>query len=393
VKRVAVFTLNDYKNYGNRLQNYAVYKILSSLGCDAKTVILRKNKRFLQRIKQILGNSPVEVWCKLLKNILLDILVNINAILNTENSRIATTREDNFKRFTQKYSPTVDYGLYDPEKNIYPKELTEDFDYFVVGSDQVWNLWNGLFPEPVNFLPFAPKEKCISFAASFGYPNVHEHLKAKFSKCLSGIGHISVREESGAKIVRELTGADALVVADPTMTLNKEEWLEIATIPDGLPDKPYLLTFFLGNVTKQYSEIINEVTGDNRLELIKLNDKRDTIRYTAPPDEFLGYINNAEIVFTDSFHCLAFSILFGKPFVAFERKGEEEKMFTRIENLLKLVKMESRTSNKVRFDETLFDLDFSEANKIIESERRKSVSFIENTLEIEKLIMEKAECN
>lgn len=61
---------------------------------------------------------------------------------------------------------------------------------------------------------------------------------------------LSVREDAGAKIIKDLTGRDAPVLVDPTLLLTKEKWLFIAKEADNKPKKKYMLTYFLGGVPR-----------------------------------------------------------------------------------------------------------------------------------------------
>ena len=77
-------------------------------------------------------------------------------------------------------------------------------------------------------MEFAPKEKRIAYAPSFGIPKIPAVYKEKYKKWIMEIPYLSVREESGAKIIKELTGKDVPVLIDPTLMLTKEKWLSIA---------------------------------------------------------------------------------------------------------------------------------------------------------------------
>ena len=62
---------------------------------------------------------------------------------------------------------------------------------------------------------------------------------------------------------------------------------------------------------------------------------------TVGPQEFLGLFNEAECVFTDSFHGTAFSIILGKgDFYSYISAGNERG--SRITNLLSLLQIEER---------------------------------------------------
>src|SRR5699024_4424214 len=131
------------------------------------------------------------------------------------------------------------------KNNETPHEKLGDFDFFIVGSDQVWNPHN-LHGTSFYFLDFAPKEKRISYSASFGIDSIPEKYEKLYIEKLSEMSHISVREHAGANIVKKLTGTDAPVLVDPTMLLTKDEWLSLSKRASNRPKSPYMLTYFLG---------------------------------------------------------------------------------------------------------------------------------------------------
>ncbi len=208
-----------------------------------------------------------------------------------------------------------------------------------------------------------------------------DEYKERYKKWLSVIPYLSVREESGAKIVKELTGRDVPVLIDPTLMLTKEKWLSIAREDPYKPDRPYLLTYFLGKVPKETRKKIKKIARDNNLEIVKLADIRDKKRYIACPSEFIDYINSAALVCTDSFHGSVFSILMETPFIVFERVGTV--MYSRIETLLNKFHLHSRQVNNIK-DDQIFNIDFSHIPPILEEERRKALDFLIEALKVDE---------
>jgi len=193
---------------------------------------------------------------------------------------------------------------------------------------------------------------------------------------------LSVREEAGAKIIKELTGRDAVVLVDPNLMLTKEQWLLISKTAIHKPNKPYLLTYFLGGICPENKEKIYSIARDKNLEVVNLEDLEDEVRYVADPAEFLDYINSSAIVFTDSFHGTVFSILFEKPFVVFDRIDNIQSMSSRIDTLLSKFKLDSRKWENVKNTDDIFNIDFSHVPEILEFERKKAIDYLKNALEV-----------
>lgn len=360
MKKIGILTLNGYKNYGNRLQNYALQESVKSLGFLVDTVIVdldattgkKKNKKTTYLLKQI-----------------------AKKVLGITKKKINDERTNRFIDFSDKYLSETKYKI--SEKNI-PVHLSEYYK-FVVGSDQVWNPFyiNG---SPLYFLNFAPKEKRISYAASFGISNIPSQFKEKFEKYLSEMNHISVREEQGASIVKEINGREAEVVLDPTMLLTKEEWRKVAVESKTKPNTPYLLTYFLGDISKTNMIKIKEIAKIRNLKIVNLASLKYRKYYTADPAEFLDFIDSADVFCTDSFHGVVFSILFETPFIVFERQGKLPSMNSRIDTLLSKFELESRLSRNIENYDDVFSIDYSHVKKILHEERINSISYLKMAL-------------
>ena len=182
-----------------------------------------------------------------------------------------------------------------------------DFDYYLCGSDQVWN---PLYHKPSYFATFAAKEKRVSYAASFGISALPEQYACKYKDYLNDMQHISVREQTGAEIVQQLTGKDAISLVDPTLMLDKNNWKSISKKPKFNIESKYLLTYFLGTISEETDSYIKKIAEENHLQIISLHKfaKNDYWYYTGP-SEFIWLIENASLVCTDSFHASVFSVI------------------------------------------------------------------------------------
>lgn len=240
MKKIGILTINDYDNYGNRLQNYASQEVLKSLGFSVETVIHKTKKDMktssLEKMKNLKGLSVSEIskrfnnkWKKYLYN---------KKVKDIKPKRLRA-----FKEFTDTYISETDYYI---TAEYIPDDLGNKYDYFVTGSDQVWNpTFTDRRYSTIDFLTFAPKEKRISYAASFGVSEIPNEFVEEYTGLISGMNKISVREQAGAEIVKKLTKKNATVLVDPTMMLTKDKWLSISKKPKTkLTRNKYLLTYF-----------------------------------------------------------------------------------------------------------------------------------------------------
>lgn len=387
MKKIAIITIFG-DNYGNKLQNLAVQKIFEKYGFEAETIRINvdegiiKPKDTKNEIKKINPAYILKVVSSRFKNKYLyknsrdGVLGSVKFVKNNDIDKLCDLRKQSFKKFTEDNLKIADFNL--SFDNLYDIRL-DDYDCFVAGSDQVWN---PTYPHVsrLNFLTFAPKYKRIALAPSFGLSVLPEHVKPLYTEWLNGIDALSVREEQGAKIIKELTGRDVPVLADPTLCVSKEEWLKIEEKPDYDCSEPYVFTYFLGNEMNKYRKYIDAYAKRNNYKVINIFDLREPEHYVTNPAHFVYLIHNAKMVFTDSFHGSVFSLIMHTPFVVFDRIETGGKgMSSRIETLLKTFSMQSRHFSKV--GKNIDIVDFSNVDDVIKSLQKKTDDFLLETFE------------
>lgn len=346
MKKAGIITLFGEFNFGNRLQNYAVQETLKRFNLDVETI-------------KYLG---------------------IHDGVASEATDIHRDRLSKFKKFNEniKFSKDIIYKEYDV-----PENFSDKYDYFVMGSDQIWNFtFDTIFAEKA-FASFAPKSKKLSFSASFGVNYAPAEGTELYQMCqenLRSIKAISVREHAGKDIIEKLTGrTDAQVLIDPTMMLNHEDWEKVMKKPENLKTDKFIVKSFLGNSSDHSWKEIYRIAEENGCEIIDISDKNSPY-YNMGPAEFLYLEKNAFLVATDSFHACVFSILFSTPFIVFERDDSAlQSMYSRIETLLKTFKMENRIFDKT-IDKSIFNSNYAEAHNILEKERSKVNEFLNKAL-------------
>ena len=204
------------------------------------------------------------------------------------------------------------------------KETNADYDCFVAGSDQIWNVTKTAEASDCYFLDFVNDEKRkISYASSIGVAT-YEQLLAK-KDYLKRFSALSCRESGGANILNQVVGRDIATVLDPTLLVDKK-YLE--NIVKENTHSNYILYYSLDGYDKR----------NNNLEILKkLGEKLGlTIKFVTPewpihdfgedvrdagPKDFLGLIKNAALICTNSFHGTALSIKLRKPFFVLEGKN------------------------------------------------------------------------
>lgn len=354
MKKIAIITLQSYSpNYGNCLQNYAVQFIYNKLGHLTKTELYHSNALTNKELVRIIIHR-----CSF-GIISLNCSKTINSIKK--------------KAFIKFYNTYIDYSI-----NSTVEQISSDYDYYSVGSDQVWNYkWFEEEGWKRFTLSFADPLKRISISPSFGIETIDQEWIAMFRNELSKFKALSVREEAGAKIIKDLTGRDATVLVDPTMLLTKEEWRKISKQPKRAKEG-YILTYFLSPKCDEAKTKLEAIREDREVyELLNPNDK---VAGTAGPSEFLWLFDHADLILTDSFHACVFSFLFNKPFIVYDRNWDGGNMNSRLETLLSKFSLERKYANSGLPNE-IWEHDYTEGYRQLEIERKKAIDFLKKALE------------
>jgi len=385
MKKIGIITITRNQNYGNKLQNYAVQEFINKLGYETETILNSTKKgfntpiSFLSKIKKINPFYIFKVIQVRLKNRFhiknsKDKLFSSIFWVKKNRDEISKTIKDRVNAFHTFSKRHIVQSTFTISLNDLKLSELNKFTYFVCGSDQVWN---PNYPQTSNidFLQFTEQSKRIAFSPSFGVSEIPESKKSIYSKWLNEIPYLSVRENQGAKIIKDLTGRDATVLVDPTLLLNKKEWMCLVKKPDMTIPKKYILTYFLGNQKKEYYSFIHKAAKENDCIVINLNDIHEIESYKVDPSGFLYLINNSFLVCTDSFHGMVFSIIFKKEFVAFDRVEDGKSMGSRVETLLNKFDLEGRHFNILKRHKKMVSTDFSHIIEIIKNEQNRTFNY------------------
>lgn len=351
--KIGILTQPLYCNYGGLLQCYALQKTLQRMGYDAVVLQREWNRQYTFKgacayyaklfVKKLLGRK--ESWHYYV----------------AQEKRDYIARETN--KFTNCYINPRSERCYTTEQLRQEVERLK-LDAIIVGSDQVWRpYYSPCQPNYfLDFLPLDSKVKRISYAASFGGDDWNEwgeELTKQCSNLLQKFGAVSVREKSGIRLCKEHFGVDAVQVLDPTMLLNKEDYLRVIEKP--LKGRGTLFNYVLDRsdvkryIIRTIAERTNKMAFDSMPELddCVYNLYGDIDKAVYPPVEnWLSAFVEAEMVVTDSFHGTVFSIINNKPFWVV---GNEGRGMARFETLLSLFGLENRlisakTLNQVDFN-------------------------------------------
>ncbi len=357
--KIGIITFHCSYNYGSALQAFALKTLLKKKKYDVNIINFIYKKDFEQyRLFR------TKLYYKNPKAFISDILFyNKNKI-----------RKDNFELFAKKYFNLTQKKYYN-YKDM--KELNDEFDIFICGSDQIWNLDCTQGVEPAYFLKFANKDKLkIAYAPSLAHVKFARDYDTDLKKAIKDLDYISIREESTLPLIQSLIEKKIEIVLDPTLLLDAEDYKSLEK--KQIIDKKYIFVYML-EYNINLVNYCNNLSKKFNIEVVyiankKFNGLKGINIFGIGPDMFLEYIKNAEYIITNSFHATVFSIIFNKKFVTFLTEKSSSRMY----DLLKKLEVSERIY-KQGFD-IKQDINYLQVKQNLNKMRESSLKFLNKAL-------------
>ena len=366
--KISILTLDLQTNFGGILQAYALQTVLERMGHEV-VHLQAKHSRLHNPVVMPL------VWCKRLYR------------KYFQGDRQLPIFENPYKwagKNTDRFiSSNLNCRFLAPEE--WNEGLAREYDVIVVGSDQVWrpNYTSDVTRFFTAFLGHSDIRR-IAYAASFGV-DVNEFSEEQLAcgrEYLKLFSAISVREESGIRLCKELFDVQACQVLDPTLLLSREDYQRFASTA---PQSPGNLMVYVLDRTEEKDAFIAEFAEKRGLVPFYANSKTEIPwnvdipigeRKQPPLENWLRGFADAEFVLTDSFHACVFSILFHKPFGVFVNL---ERGLSRIESLLRPLGLMDRciTDAPVDLDRSI---DWKFIDNVLMQKTESSLDFLKQGL-------------
>ncbi len=368
-KKVGICTLFTGYNFGSALQAYATKMVVKKLGFEPHMIKLSGSVVTGRdiRIKKVL--------CTFVRMLLHS--KNKKKVFRsfTENGK-STIDSEAVKKFDEFYAEELK-PLYISYNGLKKEAQNPGWQAFICGSDQIWNS-TSFYVDPFYYLDFAPVNKRIAYAPSFGRDYISKYNERIIKKHLNNIRYLSIREATGKKLIKSLIGKDVNVCLDPTLLLNKDDWDNaVETYP--IDDEDYVLCYFLNEPNDKAKKFIGKVLkkyGAKKAIFVNKPFGND-VKYCGPK-EFLNYLRKAKVVVTDSFHGVAFSLNYNKDFFVFDRQYLTDDQSTRIKSILEMVGLLSVF--ECDDVDAKVDYNFDKVNKIISDQRKSSLAYLTTCL-------------
>lgn len=371
MSRVALMTWFQYYNFGTSLQAFALARVIEGMGHKVSVV----NYHTTGKVAVLPCKRPVVSALRELDGKVRRRVFDRRADSPATDRQFASFLNDNLT-FTSACETKSDL-----------ESLSDEFDCFVCGSDQIWS--PAVF-DPHYFLDFVDESKLkVAYAPSVGLTEVRDpDLRQRMGELAARIDCLSTRERSGSCIISELSGRDVETVLDPTLLFESEKWNEVAHGARVHVDSAYLLVYMLGHNERHWKrayEIARRRGLEVRVVPVFRRDLKRKGCITDPvgPREFVRLISGASYVCTDSFHGVAFSILFEKDFCAFERFREDDPINqnSRIHNILEKLGLTDRlVGNGENLGDVISPVLWTTCRSLLGKERTFSLRWLEGAL-------------
>lgn len=370
--RIGILTLPLHTNYGGILQAYALQTVLERMGHEVH--VIEKER---QPLSLPIQKMPFCYGKRIVKNI---IGWKCPIFYEQKYNREQPIIRQNTDKFIKKYIHIAEYDDFSDIKE-------SEYDAIVVGSDQVWRpKYFGKNQIENAYLKFAEgwNIKRIAYAASFG-TDEWEYNSKQTSECgrlLRMFDAVSVREDSGVDLCKRYFGVEAQHVLDPTMLLDREDYIKLFEAADTPKSKGTLLNYILDG-TPEKKVIIENITREKGLIPFCVNSKVENCkaklneRIQPPLEQWLRGFYDAELVITDSFHACVFSILFQKPFIMM---GNINRGLSRFSSLICMLGLEDKLIMDNHMYKVFTDIDWNKVLSVLITKKNSAITFLSNKL-------------
>ena len=360
-----IYTSTFYlNNYGSVLQAYALQSKLKELGADPYIILPQSEP----------ANSKCSFFTKL-RNFLSP-EKHYGIIRKVKRYMQRKILAEKLRKINGFASRNLNFISYNDILNCMKKPCC-----MLAGSDQIWNI----IDRPINSLylfGFVKNEniKKYSYAASIGLQNLDDEQKRYYKRVLSDFSVVSFREKAAKELLGGMLENNVRDDIDPTLLWDEFFWEKI--VSERQHNGRYIFIYMLRPDRKliKIARKLSRVTGFDIIFTGQFCDKYTNIKTVsdAGPEEFLSYIKNAQIVVTNSFHGTVFSVLFGKKFVSVKIQSTG----SRAENLLTMLHLEDHLISKSSdWKIALDNINYSDVNKKLNSERKKSEEYLKSIVE------------
>ena len=343
-KKIGLLNMRYDNNYGGNLQRFALYTVLQRMGYDVEYLYIRE-----MWDDWFVGRSKVNIVKQMVKQFLRF------ALHPTKEPILPWHREkQEYKEMCSNTEPFLDKHIKHTRVLHNSCEFKRairkgNYDVIVAGSDQIWRKRYvdryGIGTFFMDFLPNSFYGKRIIYGASFGVdyaeytPEDIQYIKPFFEQ----LDLVTVRETSALQLLSQygLTIPKAEVVLDPTLLLEKEDYIRLIKSADTKPSDGNMFCYVLDK-SDEIDKVISRMSEERQLTSF-----RWSLETNGSVEQWLRSFMDAEFVVTDSYHAMLFSIIFNKPFKLIKNNNRGNARYDSLCNILNINNIDKLDTIKV----------------------------------------------
>lgn len=372
--RIGIITFHASLNCGSMLQAFALQDVLRSK-YNAEVEIINYSN-FGQR-------SYYSNWDVFPKP-----SVQINNLKAIPHYAAINAMRKDYQNFANHY-----FTLSGPLLKKYSdlKGIDERYDIVIAGGDQVWNV-RCRDADKAYFLSFVKTAKKVAYSPSLGARNINKFAfrPKMYAELVKDFDFLSVREDNGQKWIKELTGIEVPIIADPTILLTQKQWMQKLDITP-ISGK-YILFYAFSYANDHNNKLLAQVSRKYNMPIYIIDNKQWNIykleQYGirlwnhSGPEALLSLMNSAEIVLVQSFHGIVFSALFHKTFWSLRNSSVKNPDDDRARVILRQTGLEDRAICYDQLIETDLtkQVSYEKCDQNMEEMREKAFNYIESFL-------------
>lgn len=346
--KTGILTFHRALSFGANLQCYALLISLQRIGYIASVLDYRQS--YIEEHYKPISIFAISKLIRHPKSLIKYIIFSP--------SRIVTFRK--FRLFQKKYLPCMNFN---------GKDLPQEIDVLIIGSDQMWstNYTGGKDDCYLGNINHNINQKIVTYALSANEKSMNEIGDENFITYSKNFTKISFREENIADIFHNMTGRKASICLDPTLLTTERDWKILFDVK--WAKRKYIAVYQVHPVGDSFDKALNfarKIAFERNMRVLDIN------AMSIGPDEFVSIIKYAQMVITTSFHGTVFSILFHKEFVTLK---VNDTIDARAKSILKRLELSNRM---IDYKDTTPDnnIDYSKVDLKLEELRVSSLEYL-----------------
>lgn len=375
MKKIAIITFHASHNNGSMLQALALQTVIQEKYKNSVEIIDYSNEG--QRNMYAPIPKPHN-WKQLIKK-----------FMWMTNHRQLQQQYDAYEAFSKKYF-NLSIKRYKESSEL--GELELEYDAFIAGSDQVWNI-KCIDADDAYYLNFIHNKPCFAYAVSFGANNPFENDATKYKKYINKFVEISVRENNAKQWIKEYADRNVQTCLDPTMLLDKEQWERVVEVEKEPIIRGDYIYYYCFSINEQVQKFLKYLSKKMNMPVYFMEAKEWTLKMCwrngihlikkYGPDVYMNVVKNAKLFITTSFHGTAFATIYRKNFWYIRSNESETSKDDRATTFLQQLDLMTRykTVDELKEIDLYKPIDYEKVDSKLYRLRQESLQYLDKIME------------